>query len=129
MAVPNQNIIYIQRTSLQVKKDYFKIGNPQLNKAVYDLSGNAFKLFVYLADNENSHKEELSSSYFCSWANISDSTYRRSFKELVDKGYLRKHKEKDHVYLFQEESDSFNERHAADIIKPVEVKDIINEFE
>lgn len=61
MAVPNQRIIYIERVSDEVRKDYFKLGHYQLNKAVGDLSGNAFKLYIYLANNKNNYKLELSS--------------------------------------------------------------------
>lgn len=51
MAFPNQRIIYIKRVSLEVKKEFFKIGHKQLNKAVGDLSPNTFKLYIYLCDN------------------------------------------------------------------------------
>lgn len=88
MAAPNQRIIYIQRVSDDVKKEFFKIGHTQLNKAAMDLNGNTFKLYVYLADNKNNYKLELSSKHFIEWSGTSDSTYDRAFKELKEKGYL-----------------------------------------
>ena len=116
MAAPNQRIIYIQRMSADVRKDYFKIGNVQLDKAAADLSGNAFKLYIYLADNQNNYKLELSSKHFIQWSGTSDSTYDRAFKELKDKGYLIKAPDKKNIYLFVEESRNYNERHKEDKI-------------
>lgn len=64
MSYPNQRIIYIKRTSLDAKKEFFKIGHKQLNKAVGDLSPNTFKLYIYLSDNQDNYKFDLSSKHF-----------------------------------------------------------------
>ena len=88
MAAPNQRIIYIERVSDQVRKEFFKIGHEQLNKAASDLSGNAFKLYIYLCDNQADYRLELSSKHFISWSGTSESTYDRAFKELKEKQYL-----------------------------------------
>ena len=85
MAVPNQRIIYIERSSADVRKDYFKIGHTQLTKVASDLGGNEFKLYIYLADNKDNYRLELSSKHFIEWSGTSDSTYDRAFKELKDK--------------------------------------------
>ena len=116
MAAPNQRIIYIERVSDKVRADYFKIGHEQLNKAASDLSGNAFKLYVYLCDNQANFKLELSSKHFIDWSGTSDSTYDRAFKELKDKQYLIKAPNKKNVFLFVEESRNYNERHKEDKI-------------
>ena len=116
MAVPNQRIIYIQRISADVRKDFFKLGHQQLNQAVGDLSGNAFKLYIYLADNKDNYKLELSSKHFIEWSGTSNSTYDRAFKELKEKGYLLQAPNKKNVYLFTEQSKSFEERHSNDKI-------------
>lgn len=116
MAVPNQRIIYIERSSADVRKDYFKIGHTQLTKVASDLGGNAFKLYIYLADNKDNYKLELSSKHFIEWSGTSDSTYDRAFKELKDKQYLIQAPDKKNVYLFVEESRNYNERHQEDKI-------------
>ena len=113
--------------SADVRKDYFKIGNSQLDKAAADLSGNAFKLYIYLADNQNNYKLELSSKHFIQWSGTSDSTYDRAFKELKDKGYLIKAPDKKNIYLFVEESRNYNERHKEDKIV-LSDKEIIEEL-
>lgn len=116
MAVPNQRIIYIERSSADVRKDYFKIGHTQLTKVASDLGGNAFKLYIYLADNKDNYRLELSSKHFIEWSGTSDSTYDRAFKELKDKQYLIQAPDKKNVYLFVEESRNYNERHQEDKI-------------
>lgn len=129
MAAPNQRIIYIKRVSADVRKEFFKMGHQQLTKAAADLNGNTFKLYIYLADNKDSYKLELSSKDFIQWSGTSDSTYDRAFKELKEKGYLLKAPEKKNVYLFVEESVNYDERHKEDKIilsDEEEIKEIFN---
>lgn len=116
MAAPNQRIIYIERESEKVRTDFFKIGHSQLNRAASDLEANAFKLYIYLADNSNNYKLELSSKHFIEWSGTSDSTYKRAFNELVEKGYLIKAPEHKNIYLFREISSNYDERHQEDKI-------------
>lgn len=127
MAVPNQRIIYIERSSADVRKDYFKIGHTQLTKVASDLGGNAFKLYIYLADNKDNYKLELSSKHFIEWSGTSDSTYDRAFKELKEKQYLIQAPDKKNVYLFVEESRNYDERHQEDKII-LSDKEIIQEL-
>lgn len=116
MPAPNQRIIYIQRKSDKVRTDYFKIGHEQLRKAANDLKSNAFKLYIYLCDNKDSFRLELSSKDFIAWSGTSDSTYDRAFTQLKDRGYLIKAPDKKNIYLFTEESESYSERHKEDSI-------------
>ena len=44
------------------------------------------------------------------WANMSDSTYDRAFKELKKYDYLIPAKGRKNIYLFREESESYQER-------------------
>lgn len=116
MAAPNQRIIYIERMSEKAKTDFFKIGHLQLDKAASDLDANAFKFYIYLCNNKDSFRLELSSSDFIAWSHTSESTYDRAFKELKDKQYLIQSKDKKNVYLFVEESRNYEERHKEDRI-------------
>lgn len=115
MPAPNQRVIYIKRESADVRKDYFKIGHEQLNKASMDLNGNTFKLYIYLANNKDSYRLELSSKDFIQWSGTSDSTYDRAFKELKEKGYLIQVPKKKNFYVFIEESATYEDRHKEDI--------------
>lgn len=116
MSVPNQRVIYIMRDSENARSNYFKIGHKQLDKAVNDLNANTFKLYIYLANNKDNYKLELSSKHFILWSGTSDSTYDRAFKELKEKGYLIEIPDKKNSYFFVEESKTYNERHKEDRI-------------
>ena len=116
MSVPNQRVIYIMRDSENARSNYFKIGHKQLDKAVNDLNANTFKLYIYLANNKDNYKLELSSKHFILWSGTSDSTYDRAFKELKEKGYLIEIPDKKNRYFFVEESKTYNERHKEDKI-------------
>lgn len=116
MSVPNQRVIYIMRDSENARSNYFKIGHKQLDKAVNDLNANTFKLYIYLANNKDNYKLELSSKHFILWSGTSDSTYDRAFKELKEKGYLLEIPDKKNKYFFVEESKTYNERHKEDKI-------------
>lgn len=89
-----------------MRKDYFKISNTNLRLAMYNLKGNAFKLYCYLCDNRNQWEMDLYPCDFQRVANVSPDTYRAAFKQLVEKGYLRPSKTRKNVYQFVEESDT-----------------------
>ena len=127
MAAPNQRIIYIERTSEKARADFFKIGHLQLDRAASDLGANAFKLYIYLCNNKDSFRLELSSKDFIAWSNTSDSTYDRAFNELKDKQYLIQSQDKKNVYLFVEESRNYGERHKEDKIV-LSDKEVIQEL-
>lgn len=117
------------RDSENARSNYFKIGHKQLDKAVNDLNANAFKLYIYLANNKDNYKLELSSKHFILWSGTSDSTYDRAFKELKEKGYLIEIPDKRNAYFFIEESKTYNKRHKEDriIIQDEEdMKEIFN---
>lgn len=127
MAAPNQRIIYIERVSEKARADFFKIGHLQLDRAASDLGANAFKLYIYLCNNKDSFRLELSSKDFIAWSNTSDSTYDRAFNELKAKEYLIQSQDKKNVYLFVEESRNYDERHKEDKIV-LSDKEVIQEL-
>ena len=103
-------------------KDYFKVSNENLNIALYNLKGNAFKLWVYFADNANGHIIDLYPVDFCTKAGVSDGTYRRAFTELEEKGYLTQSEKNENLYLFSEYSNSENIK-APDIVNSLDIDD------
>lgn len=105
MSVPNQRRIYIERSSDSVRKDFFKVSNQNLNAAMYNLKSSTFMLWVYFADNANGYALDLYPIDFCNKTGLSDSTFRRSFNELIEKGYLLKHPKQKNTYMFREISD------------------------
>ncbi len=103
MSVPNQRKIIVKRTTDTVRKEYFKISNKNLRLAMYNLKGNAFKLYCYLCDNEDGWDFDLYPCDFQRVANVSHDTYLSAFKQLEEKGYLKQSNTRKNVYRFKEE--------------------------
>jgi hypothetical protein len=71
---------------------------------MYNLKTNSFKLYCYLCDNANGYEFDLYSCDFERIANVSNDTYLKAFKDLIEKGYLVAHPSKKNTFLFLEES-------------------------
>ena len=54
-----------------------------------------------VADNANGYSLDLYPVDFCNKTGLSDSTYRRAFTELEEKGYLLKHRTMKNTYMFR----------------------------
>jgi hypothetical protein len=67
---------------------YTKINLDALQNAMSSLTPKAFELWIYFSKNQDNYFFWLSKVDFLKWANISESSYRNAFKELVSNGYL-----------------------------------------
>lgn len=56
--------------------------------AMNDLSGNAFKIWSYLAKNKDSYTEQLSSKRVMEKCGFAETAYKNGITELKQKGYL-----------------------------------------
>ena len=86
-------------------KSYYQISTVNLREAMYNLKGNAFKLYCYLGNNADGYNLDLYPCDFCNVANVSNSTYQDAFKELVEKGYLIKDADSKTMFWFMEKSE------------------------
>lgn len=105
MSVANQRKILVKRSSESVRKDFFKISNKNLETAMYNLKGNAFKLYCYLCDNKDGYTMELYPIDFQRKANVSYDTYIKAFNLLKEKGYLLPSKTSKNTFMFVEASE------------------------
>ena len=128
MSVPNQKKIYIERSSDNARKDFLKVSNQSLNEAMYNLKPSTFMLWVYFTDNANGYALDLYPVEFCSKTGLSDSTYRRAFKQLEEKGYILKHKSKDNIYMFRQISDIANKLDLINSIDKADFDNMRNDF-
>ena len=80
-------------------------------RAMKSLTGGAFKLWCYLALNQDGYLFGLSNKDVFAKTGISRATYQRAIQELVDKGYLVAVELKVGLsgFLFFEDSESQND--------------------
>ena len=67
-------------------------------------STGGFKLYMYLAKNQDKYKFNLSSSDFMEWSGLKSTAYRTAFKELVTEGYLVLKEGSETIYTFYDKS-------------------------
>lgn len=93
---PNQKTIRVQK---QESGKRTIISLEALQNASQQLSGESFKMWLYLAKNQHSFNLALSRADALCWGIGSKSSYDRAIKELIEKGYLQK---KNNIYIFYE---------------------------
>lgn len=103
--VPNQRIIKIKK-ELTDKEHKFTANNlSALNEALKQLtSTGGFKLYMYLAKNQNNYELALSSANVNECCGLAYTAYTTAFKELVDKGYLIPTNEKHTLFIFRDKA-------------------------
>ena len=89
MAVSNQyKVIVRNRVPRDERHLYTKQNLEALSAACRNLNESEFKLWIYLNKNADGYSFDLSPADFSNWSGVSESSYKRAKKGLVDKGYL-----------------------------------------
>lgn len=83
---PNQRVVTIFKTPCTT--NFLQIDNEEWQAAASVLSYGAFKLYLYLAANMDGYAIALSPADMEEKMGLSESTYRRAFKELEGEGFL-----------------------------------------
>lgn len=90
--IPNQKIIRVNRERVDnvasTGRLYLIVYQDNLLSAMKNLSHTAFKVYVYLLLNKDGYSVAYSPEYIRKQANICKETARKSFKELIEKGYI-----------------------------------------
>ena len=86
--VPNQKTITVSKTECGKGVLSAIINMDSMNQALGELSGNAFKLYMYMAKNCDKYTSALSSKDATSVCGMCRSAYDRAIKEMIQKGYL-----------------------------------------
>ena len=102
--VPNQRTLTINKMPTD-KNNLYTVNNlDALDESARRLkSVGGFKLYMYLAKNQNKYSFALSSADFCMWSGLKMTAYRTAFNELVKEGYLIATDKKDD-YIFYDKS-------------------------
>jgi hypothetical protein len=85
---PNQKTVTTKSAKHDKENIYAAINIKALEVAMTMLKPNAFKLWCYMAKNQNNYTFALSAVDACSFCNFGKSTYHTAVQELIDIGYL-----------------------------------------
>lgn len=119
--VENQKVIVVCKENADKDHPYSIINLSALDKALGTLKNSEFKLWIYIAKNQNNYTFALSCADFCRTTGVSNKTYHSAVKSLIEKGYLVKKNidnDKDNTYTFHEAG--FNVPMKEDIVIEIE---------
>lgn len=101
MSVPNQKKVIIKKEPCNKDNHYAMINLQSLQKAMQDLKGETFKMWVYLSKNQPQFQLELSYKAAAQFG-ITKTTYYDVIENLIGKGYLQRKDENSNIYYFTE---------------------------
>lgn len=86
--VPNQKVITTRGAKHDKNNIYACINIEAMEQAMAILKPNTYKVWCYMAKNQNNHTFALSCVDACRFCKISKPTYLACVQELIDAGYL-----------------------------------------
>ena len=86
--VPNQKTITTKNAIHDKQHPYGMFNVEALQEAMALLKPNTFKLWCYMAKNQNDYSFGLSCADACSFCKMTKPTYLACVQELIDTGYL-----------------------------------------
>lgn len=103
--VPNQRIIEVNKEPADKQHLYTANNLSAIDEASFNLQSiGGYKLYIYLAKNQNKYTFALSRRAFMEWSGLKDKAYKTGFSELVDKGYLIQDDKQKNKYKFYDKS-------------------------
>lgn len=102
--VPNQRTLVIHKEPTDKDHLYYVHNLEALAEAAHNLKNTSFKLYIYLAKNQDKYSFGLSSKDFTEWAGVSRPAYLDAFKDLEEKEYLIPNIEGSTSYTFYDKS-------------------------
>ena len=108
--VPNQRVLTIYKEPTDKQHKYTCNSLEALGEAAKRLqSKGGFKLYMYLAKNQDKYNFALSSSDFCNWSGLGIAAYRTAFEELEKQGYLIINGSSTNNYIFYDKAQKEDE--------------------
>ena len=124
--VPNQREITVSKQPTDKKNKYTANNLAALDEAARRLqSKSGFKLYMYLAKNQDKYSFNLSSNDFMIWSGSGYTAYSTAFQELEDEGYLVKKDGTQTIYVFYDKAQLPKEENGMTIEVPEEKVDEI----
>lgn len=106
---PNQRVANIKHTIHTKNNLFYTAGLEATDRALSELSGNAFKLYMYLNKNKQNYNALLSFQEIHKACKMAKQTYTNAFAELEEHGYLVLKDGTKTIYTFYENPDLANE--------------------
>ena len=108
--VPNQRVLTIHKEPTDKQHKFTCNSLEALGEAAKRLqSKGGFKLYMYLAKNQDKYNFALSSSDFCNWSGLGIAAYRTAFEELEKQGYLIINGSSTNNYIFYDKAQKEDE--------------------
>ena len=108
--VPNQRILTIHKEPTDKEHKYTANNLEALDEAAARLQSKCgFKLYMYLAKNQDKYNFALYSSNFCAWCGCAMTAYNTAFKELQSEGYLIPKEPGSTIYTFYDKAQKESE--------------------
>lgn len=133
--VPNQRILTINKQPTDKQHKFTANNLAALDEAARRLqSKGGFKLYMYLAKNQDKYNFALSSADFCAWSGLGIAAYRTAFEELEKEGYLIKATDKQTIYTFYDKAQIEDNKSIDDVIieipreRVIETKELQKQF-
>lgn len=124
--VPNQRVIAVQKSPTDQQHKYTKNNLSALDEAANRLQTKAgFKLYIYLAKNQDKYRFAFSSADFTNWSGVQRTAYQTAFSELVSEGYLIQHPDNETHFTFYDKSQKPRTEEAEIVIDYAERKPFI----
>lgn len=101
MSVPNQKKVIIKKEPCNKDNHYTATNLQALQYAMNDLSGEAFKLWMYFSKNQDNYNFDLSQKAAEQYG-IKKTSYYSHIETLKQKGYLQRKDENSNIYYFTE---------------------------
>ena len=113
--VPNQRVLTIHKEPTDKIHKYTCNNLEAMGEAARRLQSKAgFKLYMYLAKNQDKYHFALSRTDFCEWSGCSITAYRTAFDELEKQGYLINESNNKKDYVFYDKSQKEDEEATKD---------------
>lgn len=78
----------IETNKLPTGKNFLQINTDEWTMASRKLKDCAFRMYMYMCNNQHGHRYGLSPTDVCQELGISERSYRNAVKELIENGYL-----------------------------------------
>ena len=104
--VPHQRTIKVGKSTTDKSHKYTTNNLEALAEASKNLQSlGGFKLYMYLAKNQENYELALSNADFKEWSGLERRAYTTAFEELKEKGYLIPLNDSESIYFFRDKLD------------------------